>query len=464
MISALAGRTLDDEAGKLTLFAVGDDDQNIYAFNGASVEFIRRYEADYGPRPAYLTENYRSTAHIIAAANAMIEPARERMKAGHPIRVNRARAKDPPGGAWRKRDPVSQGRVQILVAGRAPVSQARTAMGELLRLKSLSQDWDWSRCAVIARKWAYLMPVRAFCELHGIPAQMGNEEVAWFWRLRETRSLVEWLRGREKGVVDGKTLRARVNAYAPNAWNELLRQAIDEHELETGGAEAPVSRVVEWLAEWGRDIRRRQQGLQMLTAHGAKGLEFDHAVVLDGGWNHVRPGADPDEDRRLYYVAMTRAIKTLALTRLEGPHRLQDALRGNPSVLQRAAASRLPPAAKALEYSFVRPRLEDVDLGFAGRQNARQPVHQAIAELTAGDPLRTRIANGGRWELLNQRGMVVGRMAASFNPPAGTRCRSASVLAILGRSREASDPKYHDRMRCDAWEVIVPELVFEPER
>ena len=462
LISALAGRSLDDEAGKLTLFAVGDDDQNIYAFNGASVEFIRRYEADYGPRPAYLTENYRSTAHIIASANAMIEPARERMKAGHPIRVNRARAKDPPGGVWGKRDPVSQGRVQILPAGRDPVSQARTAMAELLRLKTLSKDWDWSRCAVIARKWAWLMPVRAFCELHEIPAQMGNEEVAWFWRLRETRTLVEWLRARENGVVDVRALRGQVNACEPNTWNELLLQAIDEHELETGGAEAPVGRVVEWLADWGRDIRRRRQGLQMLTAHGSKGLEFDHAVVLDGGWNHVRPGADPDEDRRLYYVAMTRAIKTLALTRLEGPHRLQDALRVNPSVLQRAA-SRLPPAAKALEYSFVRPRPKEIDLGFAGRQSEKRPVHQAIADLSAGDFLHTRIAGGGRWELLNRQGMVVGRMAASFNPPAGTRCRSASVLAVVGWNREASDPKYHDRMRCDAWEVIVPELVFEPE-
>ena len=43
LISALAGRRLEDEAGKLSLFAVGDDDQNIYAFNGASVEFIRRF-------------------------------------------------------------------------------------------------------------------------------------------------------------------------------------------------------------------------------------------------------------------------------------------------------------------------------------------------------------------------------------------------------------------------------------
>ena len=44
LISALAGRTLVEEDDKLSLFAVGDDDQNIYAFNGSSVEFIRRFE------------------------------------------------------------------------------------------------------------------------------------------------------------------------------------------------------------------------------------------------------------------------------------------------------------------------------------------------------------------------------------------------------------------------------------
>ena len=50
LISALAGRTLPDEDDKLSLFAVGDDDQNIYAFNGSSVAFIRRFGEDYGAR------------------------------------------------------------------------------------------------------------------------------------------------------------------------------------------------------------------------------------------------------------------------------------------------------------------------------------------------------------------------------------------------------------------------------
>ena len=235
LISALAGRTIEDEDRKLTLFAVGDDDQNIYAFNGASVEFIRRFEADYGPKPTYLTDNYRSSGHIIAAANALIEPARQRMKAGHPIGLDRARAKSPPGGAWAAQDPVARGRVQILPAPTDPISQARDVMTELRRLAGLSPEWNWSTCAVIAREWKYLDPVRAFCAVHGIPAQMGNEVIPSFWRLRETRALVDWVRERETRLVNGAELHGWMDARPAGPWIALLREALDEHALDTGG-------------------------------------------------------------------------------------------------------------------------------------------------------------------------------------------------------------------------------------
>ena len=465
LISALAGRTLEDEDGKLTLFAVGDDDQNIYAFRGASVEFIRRFEADYGPKAAHLVGNYRSTGHIVAAANAVIGPARERMKAEHPIRIDKARAKDPPGGAWETRDPVAQGRVQILPAGSDPVSQAQTVMAEFLRLAALSPEWekrDWARCAVIAREWKYLAPVRAFCEAHGIPTQMGDEEIPRFWRLRETRALVAWLRAREPRVVGGAALQEWAEARPADPWHDLLRQAVDEHALETGGAEMPVGHVVEWLAEWGREARRRQQGLLLVTAFGAKGLEFDHVAVLDGGWDRPGRGEDLDAPRRLYYVAMTRARRTLALARFDGPHRLQEALRGHPSVMQRKLA--VPSTARPeLLRRHVRPSLKEVDLGFAGRRGERDPVHRAIAALSPGDRLETRITDQGRWLLLDGNGRAVGCLAKSFEPPAGMHCRSASVLAVVGWSREASEPQYREAMKCDAWEVVVPELVFAPD-
>ena len=484
LISALAGRTLDDESGKLTLFAVGDDDQNIYAFNSTSVEFIRRFEKDYEARLDYLVPNYRSSSRIIAAANAVIGPARERMKAGHPVRIDRAREKEPPGGAWEERDPVARGRVQILPTGQDPLSQARLAMAELSRLAALAPDWDWSRCAVIAREWDYLAPVRAFCEADDIPVQMANEEIPGFWRLREIRRFIEWLRGRQPRVVDTAALRGRAEAEPPGPWNDLLRQAIEEHALETGGGETPVKHFIEWLAEWGQDIRRRQRGLLLLTAHRAKGLEFDHVIVLDGGWDRVGHGGDPDEPRRLYYVAMTRARQTLALARFEGTHRLQDALLGNPSIMRRhpptspTPVNRFAPSGlqdasagfegyrsardPALEYRFVHPGLRDVDLGFSGRRGARDPVHRAIAALSTGDPLETRIVGQGRWEMLDRAGTAVGHLAGSFAPPVGMRFRSAAVRAVIGWSREASKPQYRDAAKCDAWEVVVPELVFEP--
>ena len=461
LISALAGRTREDEDGKLTLFAVGDDDQNIFAFAGASIEFIRRFEADYGPTSSHLVGNYRSTGHIIAAANAVIEPARERMKAKHPIKIDKVRAKDPAGGAWEERDPVARGRVQLLSVGGDPVAQAQVVMGELQRLESLHSDWVWSRCAVIARNWKYLEPVRAFCEAHDIPAQMADEEIPNFWRLRETCAFVAWLRAREPRVVDGGALREWADARPSDPWHDLLRQAIREHALETGASEVPVDHVVEWLAEWSREIRRRQQGLLLVTAHGAKGLEFDHVAVLDGGWDWRDPKEDPDAPRRLYYVAMTRARQTLALARFDGPNKLQEVLLDHPSVAPRTRTA--PPTARPeLLYCYERTGLQNVDLGFAGRHGQHNSIHRAIAALSPGDPLTARITDQGRWQLLDKTDTVVGHLAKSFRPPDGMRCRESTVLAVVGWSRESSEPQYRDTIKCDAWEVVVPELVFEP--
>ena len=490
LISALAGRTLADEDDKLSLFAVGDDDQNIYAWAGASVRFIRQFEADYQAKTVFLTDNYRSTAHIVAAANAAIEPAAERMKADHPIRVDRNRAKSPAGGDWEALDIVAQGRVQILDAAPDPIAQAQAAMAELQRLSALTPDWDWSACAVVARKWKYLDSLRAWCDVNRVPVQMANERIPNFWRLRETQALCAWLRGPEaSSLVDDAALRDWLARQRPGPWIELLGEALDDYELETGGAQTPVEHFMEWLAEWGREARRRQRGLLLATAHRAKGLEFDHVAVLDGGWRDANRGEDADASRRLYYVAMTRARKTLALMRFSGegrdvsrtsrslvptmvgderavyrsvdapsfahPHPLPPVLE-QASALRRAPAS-LPPATLGLRARHQRLEMKDVDLGFAGRRNARDPLHRAIAELAPNDPLTLR-PNGDRWELFNHANMRVGRLAKSFACPPGQH--SAKVLAIVGWSRERSEPQYKDSVQCDSWEVVVPEVRF----
>ena len=462
LISALAGRTLSDEDDKLSLFAVGDDDQNIYAFSGASVKFIHCFEVDYGAKPTFLTDNYRSTAHIIAAANAVIEPARQRMKAGHPIGIDRARAKEAPGGVWSNLDPIARGQVRILSVGDSAITQAQAVVAELKRLSGLAPDWDWSKCAVVAREWSYLDPVRGLCELEKIPIQMANEDILNIWHLRETRSLVNWLRSRDSRLVSSEDLNDWTNNQPSGAWTELLLEGIAEYTLETGGAETPVDHFIEWLAEWGREVRRRQRGVLLLTAHRAKGMEFDHVVVLDGGWDRVDQGEDVDAPRRLYYVAMTRARYTLALARFPGAHPLQDVLRGCPSVVRFREPANLPPAPPKLERRYRRLSLRDVFLGFAGYKRPSDPVHRAIAALSPGDPLQVRVGPK-RWEILDRNGMIVGQLAAGFKAIDGMRCRFAKVWAIAVWNRERSEPQYQDSLLCDDWEVVVPELIFEPD-
>jgi ATP-dependent DNA helicase RecQ len=200
----------------------------------------------------------------------------------------------------------------------------------------------------------------------------------------------------------------------------------------------------------------------LLTAHRAKGLEFDHVVVLDGGWDKVGKGEDRDAPRRLFYVAMTRARKTLALARMDsGRNGLLDVLLNDPSSLRREAAD-LPAPPAELGRRFVRVTLGDVDLGFAGRYALKSPVHKAIAALEVGNPLTLR-QREGRQELVDADGNTVGRMARNFVIPPGTEFLSGRVVSIIVRKRDDSGAMYQDQCRCDSWEVVVPELVFSPQ-
>lgn len=460
LIAAIVGRSLQDEERKLSLFAVGDDDQNIYAFKGASVTFIRRFEADYAARPVYLLDNYRSTAHIIDAANALIQPAAERLKADHPIRVDRARRRAPPGSDWQALDAVGQGRVQVLPVGSDPHLQAMAIMTELQRLATLAPDWNWARCAVIAREWRSLQPARCYCELAGIPVQMANEDALPFWRLRETQALLDWLRGDDRKEIDTATTLGWIADQSPNPWWSLLAEAVQAHGLETAEAALPVQHLMDWLAEWGRQVRRRQSGLLLTTAHRAKGLEFDHVAVLDGGWDKTGAHEDGDAARRLYYVAMTRARQTLTLARMDGKHRFLDDLPQTGAVQWREPAV-LPPPAPELAWCHDQLSLEDVDLGHAGRRSAGDAIHAAIAALQPGDPLSLDMQSEQRL-LRDEQGRPVGRLARAYEPPAGMECHRARVAAVLVRREADSDEAYRHLLRCARWEVVIPELVFAP--
>jgi ATP-dependent DNA helicase RecQ len=456
LIAAVAGRSLEDPDLRISLFAVGDDDQNIYAYAGASVAFIRRFSADYAARPAFLTDNYRSTAHIVAAANAVIAAAPARMKADHPISVDRARARDPAGGAWAARDPVAQGRVGLIDAGPGDAAQAVVAVDELVRLSRLDPDWSWRRCAVIAREWKWLEPVRARAEALGLPVEMANEGLPGLWRLREMQALVRVLRADPSRMLTIADLTAILNGLPRSRWTDLIGEGLGALAREITDRAIPVPDILQWFGEWAREARAEQRGLLLLTAHRAKGLEFDHVAILNGGWERTSRGEDADAPRRLFYVAMTRARATLTVL-TEGRHPF---VRPSDAVLPRRV--RTDPAALAqsrLRYLAPDPRM--VDLSFAGRLAPGHPSRAAIAAARVGDPV-TLAGGRDRWLLRDAQGRTLARMARAFAPPEGARLLRGEVAAILTRRADDGEEGYRHLLRHDAWEVVLPELVFAP--
>lgn len=455
LIGAVAGRSQEDPDLKISLFAVGDDDQNIYAFAGASIEFIRRFEEDYAAKPVWLTENYRSSAHIIAASNAVIIPAAARMKAGHDITVNQQRIKALPGGDRTALDPVAQGRVSLLDAGSGDAAQAVAALDDLIRLSQLDPDWSWRRCAIIARDWRRLEPVRAYAEALNVPVDLANETLPSLWRLREMRAFIRALSADRTRMLAIPDLVAILNVQPTSRWTDLIGEGIGLLSRELVEKAATVPDLVQWFGEWAREARGEQRGLLLLTAHRAKGLEFDHVAILNGGWDRPSRSEDADAPRRLFYVAMTRAKSTLTIL-TDGPHAF---VRPDDAILPR----RVTPDTAALPRARLRylaPDARLVDLSFAGRLPNTHPSLAAIAATRAGDPVQL-IRDGDRWRVENAKGQTLARMSRAFRPPEGTSFLRGEVAAILNWRRDDADEEYRPLMRRDAWEVVLPELVFQ---
>ncbi|WP_024537430.1 RecQ family ATP-dependent DNA helicase [Comamonas badia] len=476
LISALAGRTLAAQDDRLSLMAVGDDDQNIYAFGGASVRYIRQFETDYQAQCYRLLENYRSSAHIIDAANAVIAPARQRMKSAEQLRVNHARREAPPGGEWGTRDPLTQGRVHVLRTPAAPLAEAATALAELQRLQALhaggSSAGHWGHFAVIARRWDDLDALENLCKNQSIPVLRLREALQIpLHSTREGDGLLQLLRGalrrtRHKRVTLragtlARWLRLRHHLPADGFTTHPFLAALAQFIAETGGSAygfaLAVDQVTDALYEFGNGSRRQGAArpnapLLLLSAHSAKGLEFDHVLVLDsGGWQQPS-----DEERRLFYVAMTRARLSLTLCAAEGGMHAFLAPLEQLALHTRPQPAPVPVPTLALTRSRACGP-EFVVLSWPGYFQPDAPIHAAIARLQVGDALTLQPRRDGKpgWELRDLQDTTVGRMAGRFEPP-GTHITGVQVAAIQVRERQSGD-----QLASERWEIVLPEIVFE---
>ena len=218
-------------------------------------------------------------------------------------------------------------------------------------------------------------------------------------------------------------------------------------------------------------------GLLLTSAHRAKGLEFDHIVILDGKWNATNVREDEEAPRRLYYVAMTRARETLALVDLVD-HSERDADDPTLAASDRQRAATLIQSLKArpctLERQVPSPdttdqrlhdktvvcTMGDVFMDFAGRSPADDETHQAISALNPGDALSLTRQNA-RWKVLDRSRHEVGRMRADWDVPNGMEVVEATVHAVFVRwLRDVRDDRYARHLQANTWEVVIPKLTL----
>ena len=392
------------------VFAVGDDDQSIYAFRGASAANMQHFERDFGgSRPVRLIkleQNYRSHGHILDAANALIRHNRARLgkelwtseSKGEPVRAFAAPSDldeaafvvDVVKGLADEGVPLSE--VALLYRSNA---QSRVLEHALFNAGLPYRVWGGMRFferAEVKHALAYLRLVaapdddgallrvvnfpprgigaRSLEQLQDVARGRGTS----LWQAAASGAvggkagaslaafirLVEKLRSETvslplpeavEHVIEGSGLKAHYAAEKDaddrienleelvNAAQGFVREADiasdapmlsdrvapDAPVPDDGPSEGATDPLTAFLAHAALEAGETQEAegrpaLQLMTVHSAKGLEF-HTVFVTGLEEGLFPHENslneidgPEEERRLMYVALTRARRKLYLT------------------------------------------------------------------------------------------------------------------------------------------------------
>jgi DNA helicase-2/ATP-dependent DNA helicase PcrA len=291
--------------GRDELCVVGDDYQTIYSFTGASPEHLLGFPERFpGATIVRLERNYRSTPEILALANRLAERL-----GGFRKTLTATRPSGPQPLASAARD--EPGEVAAVVQAVRTLRDDGVAPEEI---------------AVLVRINARSEPYEEAFAAAGIPYQVRDGS---FLRRPGPRAALQRLRRAPAGSV-AELVDAVTDALgydpeaAPDADEEVTRQSdlarlrSLAREFATAHPDRDVAAFVAELAER-FSTERDGRGVNLLTFHRAKGLEFDAVFLprlLDGElpFRSGRSKADPEEERRLLYVGITRARRFLFLT------------------------------------------------------------------------------------------------------------------------------------------------------
>ena len=364
------------------LFIVGDPDQTIYTWRGADVKYLLDFDKKFpGTQTILMVENYRSTPEILAVANSLIDKNRNRIKkelkpilpAGTPVVCHFAQTQEAEArwmaGEMRRlheagtpfRDMtvlyrahyVTRAVEEVLLEEKIPYTiysgvqffdrmEIKDALS-YLRMIAYKDDLSFRRIANVPkrnlgkRRMEFL---QEYAEQRGCPlyqALLDNLEdpIIKGTGAGKFISLIESFAAGYEGRPVSEVLSAILNE---SGYEKMLRtegsqerldnlaelkQSVYEYET-TCGEEVTLEHYLARAALFtNADTAEQGDRVKLMTVHAAKGLEFPCVFLC--GMNEgvfpsrkVRTRQAMEEERRLAFVAVTRAEKELYLSEADG--------------------------------------------------------------------------------------------------------------------------------------------------
>ncbi|MEU3166066.1 ATP-dependent DNA helicase UvrD2 [Streptosporangium sp. NPDC006930] len=335
--------------GRDDLCVVGDPNQTIYSFTGATPRYLTGFSVEHPNATVIkLVRDYRSTPQVVSLANRVLDRARTPHKLA--LIAQRPDGPEPVFTEYDDETAEAEGvarAVRKLVGTGVPTRE----IAVLFRVNAQSEAYE-----------------QAFAKA-GLPYVLRGADR--FFERPEVRQAVVLLRGAARSAEPGDTLASTVHhilagiGLTPEApgggkarekWESLKALADLAEDLAATGADLPAF-VAELERRAGEQHAPPVEGVTLASLHAAKGLEWD-AVFLVGVAEGMLPiiyaetPEQVEEERRLLYVGVTRARVHLALSwalarspggrRSRKPSRFLDGLTGRSTRKSRADAPTAP--------------------------------------------------------------------------------------------------------------------------